>query len=84
VEAITEEVETHASKEIILVGHSGAGRSLPVVGEELSEGVSAYVFVDSDIPFPPAACGVRAASMPCRLMSRCSSVMRPRAASSRA
>lgn len=50
VEAITQSVDAEQPSEVILVGHSGAGRLLPVLGERLAMRVAAYVFVDSDIP----------------------------------
>lgn len=40
------------AKQIILVGHSGAGPLLPVIGSRLDTTVVAYVFVDASIPPP--------------------------------
>ncbi len=50
VQAISQAIESNQPDDIILVGHSGAGRLLPVAGEHASANVTAYVFVDSDIP----------------------------------
>lgn len=50
VEAISRSVEAEHPADVILVGHSGAGRILPVAGQRVSANVAGYVFVDSDIP----------------------------------
>lgn len=50
VEAISQTIRSKQPEEVVLVGHSGAGRLLPVAGHDGSFNVAAYVFVDSDIP----------------------------------
>jgi alpha/beta hydrolase family protein len=45
VEALRPELER-----VVLVGHSGAGLLLPVIGERLRMEVDAYIFVDATIP----------------------------------
>jgi pimeloyl-ACP methyl ester carboxylesterase len=50
VEAITRAIKGEASDAVILVGHSGAGRLLPICGERIPAEIQAYVFVDSDVP----------------------------------
>ncbi len=50
VEAITRAVASRHPEEVVLVGHSGAGRLLPISGERIAVPISAYVFVDADIP----------------------------------
>ena len=37
---------------LVLVGHSGAGPLLPLLGAELGHPVQSYLFVDSDLPRP--------------------------------
>ena len=49
-EAISQAIESQPPNDVILVGHSGAGRLLPVAGLRTSSNVAGYVFVDSDIP----------------------------------
>lgn len=50
IEAIARSIESETLDEVLLVGHSGAGRILPVAGQRLSARIAGYVFVDSDIP----------------------------------
>lgn len=50
VEAIARAVQADGSDRVVLVGHSGAGRLLPVCGERIRAEVKAYVLADSDIP----------------------------------
>lgn len=40
----------HALSDTIVVGHSGAGTVLPVIGEQLGDRLSALVFVDAVVP----------------------------------
>ena len=49
VEAVRAELEG-SSDSVILVGHSGAGPLLPVIGGGISCPVTAYVFVDAGLP----------------------------------
>lgn len=49
-EAITRAIEAEGSDTVVLVGHSGAGRLLPICSERIHAEIKAYVFVDSDIP----------------------------------
>ncbi len=48
-EAVADAAGAAGVKEPVVVGHSGAGALLPVVGEAL-DGVSGYVFVDAGLP----------------------------------
>lgn len=50
VEAISRSVSSQQPDEVIFVGHSGAGRIIPVAGQHVSANIAGYVFVDSDIP----------------------------------
>ncbi len=50
VEAISQAIDSQQPDDVILVGHSGAGRRLPVAGQKASANVAGYMFVDSDIP----------------------------------
>lgn len=47
--AVSDAVAQAGVKEPVVVGHSGAGALLPVVGEAL-DGVSGYIFVDAGLP----------------------------------
>lgn len=49
-EAVTRAVESAHLDAVVLVGHSGAGRILPICGQRIPADVTAYIFVDSDIP----------------------------------
>lgn len=53
VEAVGRTVESTHPDRVVLVGHSGAGRILPLCGQRIPADISAYVFVDSDIPAKP-------------------------------
>lgn len=48
-DAVADAAARAGVKHAVLVGHSGAGALLPVVGEAL-DGVSGYVFVDAGLP----------------------------------
>jgi pimeloyl-ACP methyl ester carboxylesterase len=39
-----------ADTPVVLVGHSGAGPRLPVIGQHLNQPVAAYIFVDAGLP----------------------------------
>ncbi len=49
--AVAQGVEAvSAGAALVLVGHSGAGSLLPVIGQRVGRSVAAYVFVDAGIP----------------------------------
>lgn len=45
-----QQIDQAASKEVILVGHSGAGPLLPAIGERLRVAPQGYIFVDAGLP----------------------------------
>lgn len=49
VDRVVDAVEP-GSRSVVLVGHSGSGPLLPVIGERLPQDVRAYLFVDATIP----------------------------------
>jgi hypothetical protein len=50
-EAVARSVEQHPPDlPLVLVGHSGAGPLLPVIGQQIGRPIGAYLFVDAGIP----------------------------------
>lgn len=49
-EAVARAVGAERRDAVVLVGHSGAGRLLPICGPRIPADVTAYIFVDADVP----------------------------------
>jgi hypothetical protein len=59
-----------AERRVVLVGHSGAGPLLPVIGQALGHPVAAYVFADAGLPLAGASrLEARAAEAPAAAMA---------------